>query len=119
MAKAIYPVLKKYIEDKKPMDEAFVKAYVSTYDTQFPQWNNELSNLFAYRYIIADTPNDWTYFRRNFRKYSNNRMGAPVSATEVEKTMAISITKVFVISQDHEQKLNLLKSNFEVLKNKN
>lgn len=118
MAKAIYPVLKKYIEDKKPMDEAFVKAYVNTYDTQFPQWNNELSHLFAYRYIVADTPNDWTYFRRNFRKYSNNRMGAPVRATEVEKTMAMPITKVVVISQNHEQKLNLLKDYFDVLKNK-
>jgi hypothetical protein len=118
MAKAIYPILKKYIEDKKPMDEAFVKAYVNTYDTQFPQWNNELSHLFAYRYIVADTPNDWTYFRRTFRKYSNNRMGAPVSATEVEKTMAMPITKVVVISQNHEQKLNLLKDYFDVLKNK-
>lgn len=118
MAKAIYPVLKKYIEDKKPMDEAFVKAYVNTYDNQFPQWNNELSHLFAYRYIVADTPSDWTYFRRNFRKYSNNRMGAPVSATEVEKTMAMPITKVVVISQNHEQKLNLLKDYFDVLKNK-
>lgn len=118
MAKAIYPVLKKYIEDKKPMDEAFVKAYVNTYDTQFPQWNNELLHLFAYRYIVADTPSDWTYFRRNFRKYSNNRMGAPVSATEVEKTMAMPITKVVVISQNHEQKLNLLKDYFDVLKNK-
>lgn len=118
MAKAIYPVLKKYIEDKKPMDEAFVKAYVNTYDTQFPQWNNELSHLFAYRYIVADTPSDWSYFRRNFRKYSNNRMGAPVSATEVEKTMAMPITKVVVISQNHEQKLNLLKDYFDILKNK-
>lgn len=117
MAKEIYPLLSNYIKDKKPMDEAFVKAYVNTYDTKFPQWNNELLHLFTYRFIIADTPNDWAYFRRNFRYYSNSRMGAPVSATEIEKSIAMPITKVVVVSQDHEQKLNLLKNNFELLKN--
>lgn len=115
MAKAIYPVIKKYIKDKKPMDEAFVQAYVKTYDTQFPKWANELNHLFTYRYIVADTDEDWRYLRRTYRYHSYSRYGAPISPAEVEKARAMPITKVFVISKNHKAAISLLKDSFDEL----
>lgn len=119
MAKEIYPVVKSYIENKKPMDEAFIKTYVNLYDTKFPQWNNELEHLFAYRYIVADTPNDWQYIRRTYRKYSNNRLGAPISASEIEKAKEFPITKILVISENNQKTLNLIKTVFSELQHEN
>ncbi|AWH83786.1 hypothetical protein HYN59_01055 [Flavobacterium album] len=117
MAKEIYPVVKEYIRDKKPMDEAFVKRYVGLYDEKFPQWNKELEHILTYRYIVADTSDDWKYIRRTFRYYSNSRMAAPINVTEIEKANELPITKVFIVSKDHERTLNLLKGSFDVLKN--
>lgn len=116
MAKEVYPVVKKYIEEKKPMDEAFVKAYVHIYDTKFPQWSMDLSHLFAYRYIAADTENDLRYFRKTFRKYSNNRLSAPVTASEIEKAKELPFTKVFVVSENNKETLQLLRKTFEEIK---
>lgn len=118
MAKAIYPVVKDYIKDKKPMDEAFVQVYVKMYDTQFPQWANELNHLFTYRYIVADTTEDWLYLRKTYRYHSYSRFGAPISPAEIEKVKATPITKLFIISQNHHAAISLLKDGFTELKDK-
>ncbi len=118
MAKEIYPTVKEYIKGKRPMDEAFVKIYVSLYDKKFPQWNKELDHIFTYRYIVADTSDDWKYIRKAFRYYSNSRMAAPINTTEIEKATELPITKIFIVSKDHEKTLNLLKGSFDVLKDK-
>lgn len=119
MAKEIYPVVKNYIEAKKPMDEAFIKTYVGIYDSKFKQWNKELNHLMAYRYILANNPDDLRYFRKTYRKYSYNRMGAPITLSDIEKMKNVPITKVFVVSEQHQQTLNLIESNFAELKNQN
>jgi len=116
MAKAIYPLVKEYIEKKQPIDERFVKVYVGLYDTQFPQWAKALDHLLAYRYIVADDPADLSYFRRNYRKYSNNRSGMPITTADLERMKDMPITKVLIVSQDHKQTLALIKNNFEELK---
>jgi hypothetical protein len=113
MAKEIYPTVKKYIEEKKPIDEAFIQTYVQLYDSKFPNWTKELPHLFMYRYIVADSNSDWRYLRKAFRYASYSRLAAPLSATDVEKAKNTPITKVFVISENHQQKLDLLKNSFE------
>jgi hypothetical protein len=115
MARAIYPVVKQYIQAKKPMDEAFVKAYITIYDTQFPQWGKELAQLFTYRYIVTGSEEDWRYFRRTYRYNSYSRFSAPITAAEIEKAKAAPVTKVFIISKDHEQVLDMLKATFPEL----
>ncbi|WP_051200221.1 hypothetical protein [Flavobacterium subsaxonicum] len=119
MARAIYPVVKQYIQAGKPMDEAFIKAYVTTYDTQFPQWGKELAHLFTYRYIVTGSEEDWRYFRRTYRYNSYSRFSAPITAAEIEKAKEAPVTKVFIISKDHKQILDMLKANFPELGSKN
>lgn len=118
MAKAIYPIIKEYIKEKKRMDEAFVQAYVKTYDTTFAQWANELNHLFAYRYVVADTTEDWLYLRKKYRYHSYSRFGAPISLAEIEKAKATPITKIFIISQNHQAVIRLLKDSFTELQDK-
>lgn len=115
MSKAIYPTVRQYVESKRPIDEDFIKKYVQLYDTRFPTWNNELIHLFMYRYLVADTRDDLQYFRKAFRFYSNNRASGNFSLSEVEKAKENPFTKAFIISTDHEQKLDLLRSNFAEL----
>lgn len=118
MARAIYPVLKQYIQAKKPMDEAFIKAYITTYDTQFPQWGKELAHLFTYRYIVTGSDEDWRCFRRTYRYNSYSRFSAPITAAEIEKAKEAPVTKVFIISKDHKHILGMLKATFPELGSK-
>lgn len=116
MSKTIYPTVKQYIENKKAIDEDFVKTYVHLYDMNFSGWNNELDHLFMYRYLVADTRSDLQYIKKTFRYYSNNRLSSNISLSEIEKAKDNPLTKCFVISIDHKQKLGLLKNSFTELK---
>ncbi|MDQ0594537.1 hypothetical protein QFZ37_002906 [Chryseobacterium ginsenosidimutans] len=116
MSKTIYPTVRQYIESKKPIDDDFVKTYVHLYDTKFSTWNNELTHLFMYRYLVADTVDDLQYFRKTFPFYSNNRSSGNISLAEIEKAKDNPLTKVFIVSVNHKQKLGLLKNSFEELK---
>lgn len=115
MARAIYPVVKQYIQDRKPMDEEFIKAYITTYDTQFSQWSKELAHLFTYRYIVTGSEEDWRYFRRTYRYNSYSRFSAPITVAEIEKAKEAPVTKVFIICKNHKQILDMLKANFAEL----
>lgn len=116
MSKVIYPIVKQYIQNNKGIDEHFVKTYVNLYDARFPNWNRDLTHIFMYRYLVADAINDLQYFRKAFRFYSNNRISSQISLTEIEKAKGSPFTKVFIISTDHKQKLDLLKGRFAELK---
>jgi hypothetical protein len=117
MAKAIYPVVMEYINAKKPMDEAFIKAYVQIYDKQFSHWAKELDHLLTYRYIVADDYKDWQYFRKKYRYHSYSRYGAPITPAEVEKAKESPVTKVFIVSQEHKKTLDILQQSFPELAN--
>lgn len=118
MSKAIYPSVRYYIESKKSLDEDFVKSYVLLYDTKFCAWNNELTHLFMYRYLVAENSNDLKYFRKTFQFYSNNRASSSISFAEIEKAKENPLTKAFIISIDHKRKLGLLRNSFIELSGK-
>lgn len=44
MAQAIYPMVKEYANNKKPIDNHFIDAYIKTYDENFPEWTKELES---------------------------------------------------------------------------
>jgi hypothetical protein len=75
-----------------------------------------MDHLLAYRYILADNADHLTYFRRNYRKYSNNRSGSPISAGEIERLKDLPVTKVLIVSKNNKQTLDLIKNNFQELK---
>ncbi|MFY7825830.1 MAG: hypothetical protein ACOVQ4_01835 [Flectobacillus sp.] len=118
MAKVIYPTIRQYLERKKSIDENFIRTYVDLYDTNFPNWNKELTHLLMYRYLLADARSDLQYFRKTYRFYSNNRASSSISLSEIEKAKDTPFTKVFVVSMEHEAKIALLKNSFPELKDR-
>ncbi|WP_129021245.1 hypothetical protein [Edaphocola flava] len=115
MAKEIYPVVKTYIRDKQPIDEAFVRKYVAIYDRQFPNWTKELDHLMTYRYVIADDLQDLNYINKTYRYYSYKRSGVPFSIAEADRIRQEPVTKVFIISRNHKEILAALRQQYSVL----
>lgn len=115
MAKDIYPIIKTYLENEKTIDEEFVKAYVSIYDEKFTEWTKELDNILTYRVILYDSADDTRYFRRNY-PYMFHRPITPITLSGIEEMKQQPLTKVVIISNNHKKKLNLIKGNFDSLK---
>lgn len=117
MAKAIYPIVKVYLDNDKPMDKNFIDEYIDIYDKHFSAWTNELDNLLTNRYIITDNPDDFNYFRKNYRYSSNYQSEVPLTQSSLERMKSTPITKVIIVSSNNENKLEMIKSTFEELKN--
>ena len=119
MAKAIYPIVKEYLDNDKPMDKSFIDEYIDIYDKHFSAWLNELDNLLTNRYIITDNPDDFNYFRKNYRYSSNYQSEVPLTQSSLERMKSTPITKIIIVSSNNENKLEMIKSTFEELKNWN
>ncbi len=117
MAKAIYPIVKEYLDNDKPMDKRFVDQYIALYDTHFSDWLNELDNLLTNRYIITDNPDDFNYFSQKYRYSSIYQSEFPLTQSALERMKSTPITKVIIVSSDHKNKLVMIKNTFEELKN--
>lgn len=117
MAKAIYPMVKDYVANRKSIDAAFVRSYVKIYDDRFSDWTSELPNLMAYRHIVADDFIDFNFFRDRYRFANITRAAAPISSLSLDRLKMSPVTKIIVVSKENSAKLALIKSNFEVLKN--
>ncbi len=117
MAKAIYPMVQEYVQGGKQIDEAFVKNYVKIYDANFSEWTGELANLMAYRHIVTDDFSDLIFFRSKYRFATITRAAVPVTSLSLDRLKLSPITKIIIVSEDHSEKLALVKSNFDVLKN--
>jgi hypothetical protein len=101
MAKSIYPVCRAYLARQQPIDEAFVKAYVQAYDSALRKQSRELAHLFSYRYVIATDNADLQAFTRHYRRYSNSRLAATFTPSELQSARDMPLTKVLVVSGDH------------------
>jgi len=119
MAKEIYPLVREYLAENKPIDKAFVDRYIASYDKNFPGWTNEADNLFAYRFVITDDPSDLRYLRNSYRQTSFYKAQIPLSQAALEKMRETPVTKVIIISSDNKNKLRLVKSTFPELRNWN
>jgi len=117
MAKAIYPIVKEYLDNDKPMDKNFIDEYIDIYDKHFSAWINELDNLLTNRYIITDNPDDFNYFRKNYRYSSNYQSEVPLTQSSLERMKSTPITKIIIASSNNENKLEMIKNTFEELKN--
>jgi hypothetical protein len=117
MAKKIYPTLKKYIDNNKSIDKTFIDTYISIYDTNFPEWIYELDNILTYRYIIADSSDDFDYFLSNYPRTSFAYMEDRIDVISIQKMKETPITKIIIITNDNSKKLKLLKKTFPELEN--
>ena len=117
MAKKIYPIVKQYLDEKRTLDKDFVDKYISIYDENFPQWLNELDNILTYRYILADNPENFDFFLKNYPRASLSYMSDELTLCGLELMKEKPITKIVLVSKENTQKLKMVKSIFPELKN--
>lgn len=117
MAKQIYPLVTAYIEQKKPIDKNFIDTYIQLYETNFPNWINELDNIMTYRYVLTENKSDLDVIKRLFRYRSREECEDQITESTIDKMQETPLTKVVIISKNSAEKLKLLKSKFNELKN--
>lgn len=117
MAKQIYPLVTEYIDQKKPIDKNFIDSYINLYETNFPNWINELDNIMSYRYVLTENAEDINAIRKLYRYRSRTEGEYEITKSSIEKMKKTSLTKVVLISKNSSEKIKLLKSEFAELKN--
>ncbi|UPZ16256.1 hypothetical protein [Flavobacterium humidisoli] len=117
MAKKIYPLAKEYIDQKRPIDKNFIDQYIQIYETNFPDWINELDNIMTYRYVITENEKDFKTINKLFRYRSRTEYEDQITESSIEKMKQIPLTKMVIISKDSKEKIRLLKNKFKELKN--
>lgn len=116
MAKKIYPTVQRYLKDNKAIDKAFVDAYIQVYDQNFKQWLNETAHTFTYRYILSENPKDVDAISRFFPYCNLMEAEYKIEANSLEKIKNTPITKIIIVSKDHEKQLALIQNAFPELK---
>ncbi len=116
MAKKIYPLVCEYILAKKPMDQNFVNEYVKIYQDNFSSWTKELYNLMTYRIVLTDDQKDFNTIGQNYPYSSFSEYEENISQSTIDKIKSIPVTKLIIVSNEHENKLQLIKSSFPELK---
>lgn len=117
MAKQIYPLAKEYIDQKKPIDKNFIDSYIQLYETNFPDWINELNNIMTYRYVITENEKDFKVINKMFSYRSRTEYEDQITESSIEKMKHTPLTKMVIISKDSKEKIKLLKDKFKELEN--
>lgn len=117
MAKKIYPTVKEYIDQKKPIDKNFIDTYIKLYEENFPDWINELNNIMSYRYVISENEDDFNTIKKMYRYRSRTESDTEITESSIEKMQKTTLTKVIIVSKNNAEKLKLLKTKFKELKN--
>ncbi|MGU3375279.1 hypothetical protein [Chryseobacterium sp. M5A1_1a] len=116
MAKQIYPTVKEYIALKKPIDKNFVDTYIKLYEENFPNWIDELDHIMTYRYILSENKKDFNTIRQMYPSRSSEESETEISLLSLEKMKKTPLTKIIIVSQNNNEKLKLIKSQFKELK---
>lgn len=117
MAQQMYPLVSQYITEKKPMDQAFINAYIQLYDTHFPEWTNEMDNLMNYRYMLSENKSDFTEIRKVYPHGAMTEEEDAVTESSIAKMKAIPLSKIVIVSKDNKTKLAMIRQQFPELKN--
>lgn len=112
MAKAIYPVVKQYVAEGRPVDAAFLARYVELYGTGHPEWSKELDHLLTFRSVMVADRADGRYFRRTYPRYSSYRAMYPITAAGLEEMAGMPTTKVIVLSASPADDLRAVEAVF-------
>ncbi len=117
MAKQIYPLVKEYISQKKPIDKNFIDNYIKLYEENFPNWINEFHNIMTYRYIVSENEKDFDVIDQKYRYRSSANYETEITKNGIDKMKKTSLTKVIIVSKNNKEKLNLIKKEFKELNN--
>lgn len=116
MARKIYPTVKEYVAQKKPIDKNFVDTYIKIYEENFPEWMNELDHIMTYRYILSENRKDFSIIGKMYPMRSSEESETQITLLSIEKMKKTPLTKIIIISKNHKEKLELVKSQFKELK---
>ncbi|MDF2932129.1 MAG: hypothetical protein K0R36_1460 [Chryseobacterium sp.] len=117
MARKIYPLVKEYIIQKKSIDKNFIDSYIKLYETNFPNWINELDNIMTYRYVISENENDFNTINQLFRFRSSAEYETQITERSIEKMQKTPLTKIIIVSKNNIEKLKLIRTQFKELVN--
>ncbi|WET47430.1 hypothetical protein PYS58_12625 [Chryseobacterium indologenes] len=115
MARKIYPTVKEYVAQKKPIDKNFVDTYIKIYEENFPEWINELDHIMTYRYILSENRKDFSIIGKMYPMRSSEESETQITLLSIEKMKKTPLTKIIIISNNHKEKLELVKSQFKEL----
>jgi len=121
-AKAIYPLVKKYIEAGKKMDRAFVNQAISLFEKTFPNAQQEYSNLLNKVYIYTDAENHEQFSEvysaiAHHVRITSSIGSYPMSDTQTTEHISMADgTQLFVIHTNHKANYRLLEKEFPEIK---
>lgn len=115
MARSLYPLVREYLDAKRPIDRSFIEAYIEVLEQQYSGWINELPHLFMNRFIVTDRPEDYNALSRLYRYNNIEEYRDQVDELALAEMKKTPVSKVIVVSNDHKRKLQLVKNTFREL----
>jgi hypothetical protein len=115
MARQMYPTVKQYLDDRKPIDREFVERYISAYEAKFSSWISEWDYLLSGRIVLATRQADLDLIQRKFPFSPEHTELTDFSVGSWKKVREHHGTKVIIISTDNRHTLDELKGYFPEL----
>jgi len=116
MAKTAYPMVKEYIEARKPMDKDFVNQYIQLYEAHYSDWLYDPAYLMRGRLLLSENAADFDIVSHLYEPAPGNENEKEISEPVLKKLSGNHGTKVIIINSSNIEKLQLIKKNFEELK---
>jgi len=116
MAKTAYPLVKEYVEARKPMDRNFVNRYIQLYEEHYSDWLYDPQYLMRGRLLISDNAADIDTMRSLYEPAPGNENEKEVSEAILKKLAVNHGTKVIVVNSNNKEKLQLIKNSLNELK---
>ncbi len=116
MAKTAYPLVKEYIEARKPMDRDFVNRYIQLYEEHFSAWLYDPQYLMRGRLLLSEKDADFEIVRHLYEPAPGNEDEKEISMPVLKKLAANHGTKVIIVNNNNKEKLQLIKNGLSNLK---
>jgi len=116
MAKTAYPLVKEYIEVRKPMDRDFVNRYIQLYEEHFSGWLYDPEYLMRGRVLVSENDADFDISRRLYEPAPGNEDDKGISEPVLKKLRDNRGTKVIIVNSNNKEKLLLIKKSLADLR---
>ena len=116
MAKTAYPLVKEYIEARKPIDRDFINRYIQLHEEHFSSWLYDRQYLMRGRLLVSENAADPDIMNRLYEPAPGNENAKEISEPVLKKMAASQGTKVIIINSNNKEKLLLIKSSLPELK---
>ena len=115
MAKQLLPLMKPYLEQRRPMDRALIDAYVNVFERDFRGWLSEWDFLMMGRAVISERQADFDLLDRRFPYRNVQKYMRDFSDASIRDLKATPASKLIVISHNHSATLDRVRKVFPEL----